>query len=92
MTIRGYGLAGLGIACVAGALLAQSPPRPDNLPSPGLATPNFSQAVLKPPNVQLKVPPGFSVSIYAEKVYRVSVGCSGRQTVIFLFRNTGAAP
>jgi len=66
MTIRGYGLAGLGIACVAGALLAQSPPRPDNLPSPGLATPNFSQAVLKPPNVQLKVPSGFSVSIYAE--------------------------
>jgi glucose/arabinose dehydrogenase len=66
MTIRGHGLAGLGIACVAGALLAQSPPRPDNLPSPGLATPNFSQAVLKPPNVQLKVPPGFSVSIYAE--------------------------
>jgi glucose/arabinose dehydrogenase len=65
MTIRAYVLTGLGAACVAGVFLAQGP-RPDNLPPPGLATPNFSQAVLKPPNVQLKVPPGFSVSLYAE--------------------------
>jgi glucose/arabinose dehydrogenase len=65
MTIRAYALAGLGAICIAGVLLAQGP-RADNLSPPGLATPNFSQAVLKPPNVQLKVPPGFSVSAYAE--------------------------
>lgn len=41
-------------------------PRADNLPPPGLATPNFSQAVPKPANAELKVPPGFTVSLYAE--------------------------
>ena len=62
--MRAQGLVALGLLGAA-ALLAQGP-RADNLPPPGLATPNFSQAVLKPPNVQLKVPPGFSVSVYAE--------------------------
>ncbi|HET9942792.1 MAG TPA: sorbosone dehydrogenase family protein [Terriglobia bacterium] len=65
MMSRIYGLAGLGILCFAGIFAAQNP-RADNLPPPGLATPNFSQAVPKPPNVDPKVPPGFSVSIYAE--------------------------
>ena len=65
MTIRAYGLAGLGVVLIAGVFLAQSP-RPDNLPNPEFATPNFSQPVPKPPNVELKVPPGFSVSLYAE--------------------------
>jgi glucose/arabinose dehydrogenase len=65
MTMRVEGLVGLGVVCAAAAVLAQGP-RADNLPPPGLATPNFSQAVLKPPNVQLKVPAGFSVSVYAE--------------------------
>src|SRR5262245_29628215 len=65
MTIRAYVLAGLGVVGIACVVVAQGP-RADNLPPPGLATPNFSEAVLKPPNVQLKVPPGFSVSVYAE--------------------------
>ena len=67
MTMRFYGLVGLGILCAAGAFLAQNP-RADNLPPPGLATPNFSQAVPKPPNVEPKVPPGFVVSLYAENL------------------------
>jgi len=66
MTIRAYALTGLGAVFAAGALLAAQGPRADNLPPPGLATPNFNQPVLKPPNVQLKVPPGFRVSVYAE--------------------------
>jgi len=65
MTIRAYVLAGLGVVGIACVVVAQGP-RADNLPPPGLASPNFSQAVLKPPSVQLKVPPGFSVSVYAE--------------------------
>lgn len=65
--MRVYGLAGLGILCAVGAFLAQNP-RADNLPPPGLATPNFSQAVPKPPNVEPKVPPGFVVSLYAENL------------------------
>jgi len=67
MTIREYGLTGLGILCIAGAFLAQGP-KADSLPPPGLATPNFSQAVPKPPHVEPKVPPGFSVSLYAENL------------------------
>jgi len=67
MTRRVYGLAGLGILCAAVAFYAQNP-KADNLPSPGLATPNFSQAVPKPPNVEPKVPPGFVVSLYAENL------------------------
>src|SRR5262245_28434752 len=65
MTIRAYGLAGLGVVCIAGGILAQGP-RADNLPPPGLATPNFSQAVPKPPNVELKVPAGFTVTLFAD--------------------------
>src|SRR5262245_58379634 len=67
MTIRAYGLAGLGVVCVAGSVLAQGP-RADNLPPPGLATPNFSQAVPKPPHVELKVPAGFVVTLYADEL------------------------
>lgn len=59
-------LMGLGTLGVA-VTLAQSP-RVDNLPAPGLATPNFSEAVPKPPKVQLKAPPGFSVSLYADNL------------------------
>ena len=65
MRIRAYGVAGLGVVLIAGVFLAQNP-RPDNLPNPEFATPNFSQPVPKPPNVELKVPPGFSVSLYAD--------------------------
>src|SRR4029453_798872 len=67
MRIRVYGLVCLGILCAAGAFLAQNP-RADNLPLPGLASPNFSQAVPKPSNVEPKVPPGFVVSLYAENL------------------------
>jgi glucose/arabinose dehydrogenase len=64
MTIRAYGLAGLGVVT---SILAQGP-RADNLPPPGLATPNFSQAVPKPPNVELKVPAGFVVTLFADEL------------------------
>src|SRR5262245_75389 len=64
MTIRAYGLAGLGVVCIAGGILAQGP-RADNLPPPGLATPNFSQDVPKPPNVELKVTPCFTFILFA---------------------------
>jgi glucose/arabinose dehydrogenase len=58
---------GLGLMCGASLFLAQTPgPRADNLPPPGIATPNFSQMIPKPANVELRVPPGFSVSLYAE--------------------------
>jgi len=67
MTSRTYGLAGLSILCFASIFVAQNP-RAENLPPPGLATPNFSQAVPKPSNVDPKVPAGFSVSLYAENL------------------------
>jgi glucose/arabinose dehydrogenase len=67
MTIRAYGLAGLGVVCLVGNIMAQDP-RADNLPPPGLATPNFSQAVPKPSHVELKVPSGFTVTLYAENL------------------------
>jgi glucose/arabinose dehydrogenase len=67
MTLREYGLAGLAILGITGAFLAQNP-RADNLPPPGLATPNFSQSVPKPANVEPKVPPGFVVSVYADNL------------------------
>ena len=67
MTLGKYGLTGLSLLCCTVVVLAQAP-RADNLPPPGLATPNFSRAVPKPPNVDPKVPPGFVVSVYAEKL------------------------
>ena len=68
MTLGRYGLAGLALLLgCTGVFLAQGP-RADNLPAPGLATPNFSRAVPKPSNVELKVPPGFVVSLYAENL------------------------
>jgi len=60
---------GLGVVCAASLLFAQIPqPKADNLPQPGLDTPNFSQAVPKPANAELRVPQGFSVSLYAEDI------------------------
>jgi len=60
-------LTGLGALLIALVSLAQGP-RADNLPVPGFATPNFSEAVPKPPKVQLKVPAGFVVSLYADNL------------------------
>ncbi len=58
---------GLGLVCVASLLLAQGPqPQANNLPEPGLPTPNFSQVVPRPANAVLRVPQGFSVSLYAD--------------------------
>src|SRR5690349_19862921 len=58
---------GFVLVCAASVLLAQFPqPSADNLPQPGLATPNFSQPVPKPASAELRVPQGFSVNLYAE--------------------------
>ena len=67
MTFRFYALTGLAVTCIAAVLAAQGP-RFDNLHVPSLATPNFSQAVPKPPKVELKVPSGFTVTLYAENL------------------------
>jgi glucose/arabinose dehydrogenase len=67
MTGRFGLLISLGTICAASLVLAQGPqPQADNLPKPGLATPNFSQIVPRPANAELRVPQGFSVSLYAE--------------------------
>jgi len=67
MTGRSALQSGLGLVCAAGILLAQIPqPKADGLAQPGLDTPNFSQAVPKPASAELRVPQGFSVSLYAE--------------------------
>ena len=58
---------GFGLVCAASILLAQVPqPQADNLPLPGLATGNFSMVIPKPATTELRVPQGFSVSLYAE--------------------------
>jgi glucose/arabinose dehydrogenase len=69
MRIGFYGLAGLAATCAAASivvLLGQA--RVDNLPVPGLATPNFSQNVPRPPKTELKAPPGFVVTLYADNL------------------------
>jgi glucose/arabinose dehydrogenase len=67
MTTRFWGLAGLAATCTTFVLLAQNP-RVDSLPVPGLATPNFSQAVPRPHKAELKVPSGFTVGLYADNL------------------------
>lgn len=69
MRIRFWGLAGLAAISISTtvAFLAQGP-RADNLPQPGMATPNFSQPVPKPAKVELKAPPGFTVTLFAENL------------------------
>ena len=67
MRIGFYGLAGLAATCAAVVFLGQGP-RVDNLPVPGLSTPNFSQNVPKPPKVELKAPPGFVVTLFADNL------------------------
>ncbi len=60
---------GLGLISAASVLLAQVPqPQAQSLPQPGLSTPNFSQAVPKPANLDLRVPQGFRVSLYADEL------------------------
>src|SRR5688572_11675569 len=60
--------AGLIALCFGAILLAQNAqPQADKLPNPAPpGTPNFSQPIRRPVGAELKVPPGFVVSLYAE--------------------------
>lgn len=55
------------LMCISGSARGQAL-QADNLPAPGLAAPNYSHVVPKPANVDLKLPNGFSVSLYAENL------------------------
>jgi len=58
---------GLIFVCAASFFPAQTPqPQADNLPQPGLSTQNFNQPVPRPASAELRVPQGFSVSLYAD--------------------------
>jgi len=59
----------IAVVCVAVVLLGQSPqPQLNKLPAPGTGTPNFGSVVPQPSGATPKVPPGFSVSLYAEQL------------------------
>src|SRR5882724_1690151 len=58
-----------GAACVGLVLLAQNPqPQIDKLPALGTGTPNFGSIVPMPAGAALKVPAGFTVSVYADQI------------------------
>ena len=57
-------LTGIGAVSICAALAAQQ--RPPQLPAPMPAHPNPSRVIPRPDGAQLKVPDGFSVSIYAD--------------------------
>jgi len=63
----------LGLIATAGTglvLLAQQhvQPQVDKLPAPMPGTPNFGSAAARPDGMELKVPAGFTVSVYAENL------------------------